>query len=292
MHKSSHIEISSMIVFLSILTIIVQFTSYYFFTSSYVILGISLFTLTFSNHILLTQSQTYESSFIYSTLTLFISSVIALLTYFGKEQFFPYSNLLLAVIVMNWYIPSIHCLIRNMFDYGNRLENYSSYFRNSSVVFILFYLGIIIYGNFNAEAFPWAYRSVIDQANFTPFWSLATQIEDYLNGLIPISDIIVYLCSRILPYLPYGFYVIVLLRRKPKTIRFISLLILPIMIELLQYIFVPARSDIDDIIYALIGGILGALMFHLTNVIFRAVSGKNFLANSTDFRYSNSSLHF
>lgn len=292
MQKRSHTEISSLIVFLSILTIVIQFAAYYFFASIYVILGVALLTMIICSHILLEQSQTYESSFIFTTLTLFISVIITILTYFSRDQLFPYSNILIGINVINWYIPSIYCYIRNMFDYGSRIENYTHYFRNSSIVFIIFYFGLLLYGNFASDAFPWAYQAMAEHANFTPFWSLAIQIEDYLNKMIPIGDIIVYLCSRILTFLPYGFFVILLLRRQSRILRFFTLLIFPLALELFQYFIVPERCDIDDVIYALIGGLLGAILFHLTNTIFRAVSGKNFLAKNSDFRYSNSSLHF
>jgi glycopeptide antibiotics resistance protein len=60
----------------------------------------------------------------------------------------------------------------------------------------------------------------------------------------------------------------------------------------LQYIFFPARCDIDDVIYGLLGGLLGSLGFFLLNLIFKAFSGKEFLAKDPAYRFSNSSLHF
>lgn len=293
MQKRSHMEISSLIVFLSIITILVQFTAYYFFASVYIILGISSLVIIISTHILLEQSLTYESNFVYSILTLFISIIVTMLTYFGQEAYFiPFTNILYGIIAVNWLVPTVHCYIRNMFDYGTRIENFNSFFRNISFVFLLFYLGILIYGSFAEEAFVWAYRAVADKANFTPFWSIATQIEDYINHMIPLSDIITYLFSRILVFIPYGFYCILILRRRAKLIRFFILFLLPAILELFQYFIIPVRCDIDDVIYAFIGGVIGALLFHLTNAIYRAISGKNFLAKDSDFRYSNSSLHF
>jgi glycopeptide antibiotics resistance protein len=293
MGRRSHMELSSIIVFLGILSILLQFAAYYFFASPYLVLGISSLVVIICAYILQEQSLTFESCFIYTTLILFISIIITSLTYLESEaSIMPFSNTLYGIIVVNWFIPTLYCLVRNLFDYSSRLENFVSYYRNVSILFILFYIGIIIYGSFGENAFPWAYPSVLNNKSLTPFWSLATQIEDYINQLIPISDILTYLFSRIFTFVPYGFYSILLLRNTSKFIRFISLLIFPSIIELLQYYIIPGRFDLDDVIYALIGGIVGALLFHLINTIYYVISGRPFLIKDSANRYSNSTLHF
>lgn len=292
MHRRSGTEISSMIVFLSIISILIQFGAYYFFASTYIILGISVVAVIVCTHILSELSLNFESCFVYTILTLFISLIITLLTYLGKDTLIPYTNTLLGIVAINWLAPTVHCFIRSMFDHGKRIEKFNIFYRNVSIIFILFYIGILIYGSFGKNAFPWAYRMQTGTYNFTPFWSIATQIEDYINHMIPLSDILTYLFSRILIYIPYGFYVVLILRNKSKLIRLIFMLLLPSAIELFQYFFIPARCDIDDIVYAFIGGVIGALLFHLTNVIYRAVSGRDFLSKDSDFRIGNNSLYF
>ena len=293
MQKRSHIEISSLIVILSIITILIQFTAYYFFSSVYVVIGIACLATALCTHILLEQTLTYQSSFIYQLLTLFISLVIVFLTYFGKDQnIIPYTDVLLCIVAVNWFIPTFHCYLRNMFDYGTRIDDFTPFYRNAGILFNLFYFGIVLYATLTEGVFQWAYRALPEQANFTPFWSIATQIEDYLNHMIPLSDIFTYLASRTLLYIPYGYYSILLLRRRSRLSRFLVLFLLPVIIEAIQYFIIPNRCDIDDIIYGFIGGLAGALWFHLNNLIFHAISGKIFLAKDSDFRYSNNSLHF
>jgi glycopeptide antibiotics resistance protein len=150
----------------------------------------------------------------------------------------------------------------------------------------------MVYSSFLSNAFPWAYTSNPEAANFTPFLVISTQIENFLYGNISLSDIIIYLSSRILIFIPYGFYCTLFLRRQSRLLRFFLLLLLPIILEILQYFLYPTRFDIDDVIYALIGGIFGSLIFYLINVLFLAVSGKEFLSKDTIYRFSNSSLHF
>lgn len=293
MQKPSNIRITSLIVFLSIISILVQFAAYYVFISTYIIAGIACLATIVCSHILLEKTLTYESCFIYTLLLVFLTTVLTIFTYLGNEQYFiPYTDTLLWILTINWFIPTMHCFIRNMLDYGVRIENFNTFYRNNSIIFLVYYVAVVGYGLFAENAFPWAYSFVAEDANFTPFWSLATQIEDYLNHMIPLSDIWIYLATRILSFSPFGYYIAVLLRKKSRLVRFLAILLLPVLIELLQYFFIPERCDIDDVIYAVIGGILGGLFFHLINVIYRAISGKNFLTKESDFRYSHGSLHF
>jgi glycopeptide antibiotics resistance protein len=239
------------------------------------------------------QTVSYEACFNYSVLTLFISLIIVTLTYLGKSQsFFPYSGVMIGIAIINWFIPSIYCFLRYMLDFGTKIDDFNTFFRNNNIVFFLFYIGIIAYGSFAASAFPWAYRSVLDSANIVPFEVIATQIEDYLYELIPLSDIITYLLVRILLFFPYGFFITHVLRRQTRLPRFFALLLFPFVVEVFQYFVIPNRCDIDDILYAFIGGILGSLSYYLMNIIFRAFTGKDFLAIEGDYRFSHSSLHF
>lgn len=293
MRRRSHMEISSMIVFLSIISILVQFTAYYFIGSPYLILGISTIIVIICAHVLLEQSLTYESCTVYTILLLFISIIITLLTYLGTgANLLPFTNTLFGIIIINWLVPMLHCFIRSMFEYGSRIEKFNSFYRNVSIIFILFYFGIVIYISFADVSVPLLYRVRTNQQNFTPFWWVATQIEDYINEMIPLSDIITYLISRILTFIPYGFFAILVLRNKSKLVRLLFLLLLPIAIELFQYFTFPGRCDIDDVIYAFIGGSLGGLWFHITNTLYRAFSGNDFLTKDSDYIYSNSTLHF
>jgi glycopeptide antibiotics resistance protein len=179
-----------------------------------------------------------------------------------------------------------------MLDYGTRFEDYRIFYRNDSILFFIIYIGIILYGSFVKTAFPWAYIGSLNYANIIPFETITIQIEDYLYGLSSLIDIITYLACRIFLYIPYGYQMALLLRKQGKLIRLVALLILPFLIEIFQYIFIPSRFDIDDIIYALIGGILGSLLFYLSNLIVRVITGRDFLSRDTDRPFSNNKIHF
>jgi len=293
MRKRSFIQVSSLIVFLSILTIIVQLSTYYFFESIYVILGVSCIISIICTNIFLEKTFNYETCFIYTLLMVFVSFVVTLLIYFGKDYSqIPYTNTLIGIIVINWTIPTLLCFLRSMFDRGPRFEGFNSFYRNNSIIFIVFYVVIFVYCLLFQGLFPFNNLFLAEKGNLIPFMRLATYIEDYIYQNVSMSTIVIYLASRILLFMPYGFYSALLLRKFGKLIRILSLLLFPILIEILQYFINIERCDIDDVIYAFIGGILGTILFYLICFTFRAVSGKVFLSRESEYMYSHSSLHF
>jgi glycopeptide antibiotics resistance protein len=196
---------------------------------------------------------------------------------------------MLGIAFINWLVPMLHSFFRYMLDYGTKTDEFPEFYRYSSILFLLFYIIVLIYGNFAKDAFPWAYREAVSTANLNPFHIISARIESCIYGQLPLNDIITYLASRILTYLPYGFFIALVLRGQNRVVRFFSLLFVPFLIEVLQYFMIPGRCDIDDLIYALLGGLLGSFLFFLTNVLFRTVSGRDFLMKDTVYR---NSLHF
>jgi len=292
MQRRTNIQVSSLVILLSIVTIILQFAIYYLFAAIYVIWGISCLVVIFSCHHLLEHSGTFEACFNYSLLNLFISLIIILLSYLGKGQsYLPYSGTMLGIAVINWLIPSLHCFLRYMIDYGAKVDDYNIFFRNDSILFLLFYFGILLFGSFSTTAFLWAYSSAAETANFIPFGIITARIEDYLYGYFSLKDILVYLTSRILTFLPYGYFITLLLRRQTRLVRLGALLVLPFLLEFLQFFIIPSRCDIDDLIYALLGGLLGTLSYCLVNFIFRLFTGRSFLTKVNASLY-RSPLHF
>lgn len=293
MQRRANMQASSLIIILSILTILVQFIGYYFIESVFVLWTVSCFISFLSCHILQQRTITYNAAFNYSILTIFMSLIFIVLTYGNKQSILPYSEALIGLAVINWLIPSLNAFLRHMFDYGIKLDDYNEFFRNTSVIFLLFYVFILIYGNFSTHAFPWAYHGIAKSANFMPFQIISSHIENhYLDGSITMTMILNYLLPRVLLFLPYGFYTSLTLRNHPLLHKLVAFITLPLVIEVLQFFIVNKRCDIDDFIFATLGGLLGALVFVLMNLIFYAKTGKDFLKKESGFRYMGNLLHF
>lgn len=291
MLKKTSAQITTLMVFSSILTIVVQFVTYYFIEPAIIILGVSTLICLISNHIILEKSKTYISSFSFSLLTLFVSLIIMILTYYGQDQsILPYTPVLYGIVIINWLVPTIHNYFRSMLEHSNKTENFHGFYRNNNIVFIIFYLAIFIYASFLGGKYPWPYPIIIDKGNLTPFLSLSILIERFIVGLDPLKDVFIYLAGRILIFIPYGFYIGLLLRNKSRLLKLIVLLIFPLTIELIQFWILSPGADIDDIFYGLIGGLLGSAIYLFVNYIYRVGSGRDFLSKGNSYRYSN--LHF
>lgn len=287
--SSSHLTTIALL--LSILTITVQFSTFYFLGSTIITFGLTaLFILLFS-HILLEKFLSYESCFSYILLNLFISFIIILLSYFGGEDSaLSYESGLAFFILLNWLVPSVYCIIRCLFDRGPKYSHFNSFYRNISIVFMLFYIGVFVYILFISKN-----SSDISDSksiNIIPFVTIATFIEDFIRGNVHIREFIPYFINGIVLFLPYGYFITLLLRYYGRLTRAFALFILPVLVEVIQGVFLLGKVDIDDIIMAVIGGFLGALCYHIINSIFRSVTDEDFMSERSSYSYYNSNLHF
>jgi VanZ like family. len=196
------------------------------------------------------------------------------------------------IVLINWLIPMLHCFIRSMTGYGTVTEDFTRFYWDSSIVFLVSYLAFILYSSFADTAFPRAYKTVSDSFNFTPFNVISEQIEDYLYGVIPLSDIVIYLTSRILLYAPYGFYISLAQNSRNRLVKSAFLLLLPFLLEALQFFIINERCDIDELLYGFIGGLIGNFLFFLVNAIYHVFSGKDFLSGDKSSHYSVSSHYY
>lgn len=77
-------------------------------------------------------------------------------------------------------------------------------------------------------------------------------------------------------FLPYGFFVAMVGRKIHSLLRLGLVLVLPVIVELLQYILKFNTFDTDDIIFSFLGGLIGILLFVIFNALFQKTTGKNF----------------
>ncbi len=292
MQKSS-IHITTLTILLSILTVIIQFSSYYFFDASFVTYGLTTLVVLLFTHILLEQFLSYESCFSYTLLNIFICFIIIVLSSFGGEvSILPYKDNLLLFVILNWTIPTLYCIIRCLLDRGPKYSHFNSFFRNVSIIFVLFYVGVLVFKLFIQSESNILYYTDFKSINLIPFLTLATLIEDYIDGYVSLNSIITYLVQNILLFAPYGFYSILMLRHHRRLTRAFALLFLPLLIEVLQRVFLLGKGDIDDIILAMIGGTLGSFVYHLLNSIFYSVTDEDFLFERSPYSFYRNSLHF
>lgn len=291
--QRSSISVTTFVILFSILTVLVQFGAYYYFGPAIPVYCLAALVCFLFLHIFLEQTLSYETCFSYSLLNIFISMVIILLSYFGsKDSLLPYKPDLIPFLVLNWIVPLLYCIIRSLMDSSSKYNDFNTFYRNISIVFILFYIYILFHFLFlNNDAFVHSYTETAT-ANFIPFLKIATLIEDYLNGYVSAGVLGSYLLQGTLLFLPYGFYAILLLRYHGRLIRFLTLLALPVLTEIFQKLFLLGKVDIDDILLGLLGGFIGGICYHILNRIYLLYTDEDFLSEQSHYYFSDNSLHF
>lgn len=291
MQKSTSYTTTAVILF-SILTLVLEFTAYYFLKVSVLTSIITVLTGLLFCHAILTLSLHYETCFSYQLLHVLMWGIILLLLYVGNDsELISYSAWLFLFPIIHWTCCSIYCILRNLWDEGGRYTNFKGYFRNSSILFLVVYAVFLIFWLFLSNRDS-RYNTELSSFNLVPFLTLAGYITDLIDKNITLSQIVFYLADRVLIYLPYGFFIILLAKRNSRFIRFLILLLFPAAIEIVQGIFNLGRSDLEDMLYGLLGGFLGALLYHLLNRTYRNVKGMDFLETSRRFYSNRSSIHF
>ena len=291
--KRGSINNATLIILFSIAAVLVQFTAYYLLDSNYLRFGIAAIICLLFCHIILEQTLNYEFCFSYSLLNIFLCTIIILLSFVGsKETILTYHPVLFLFIAIDWLIPLLYSMIRNLADSSLKYSDFNVFYRNTSIVFIIFYLAILIVFLFLRNNSFVSYFTDISSINYIPFLSLATLIEHHISGYFTMAELLKYLALCIALFIPYGFYSTLMFRYQSRILRFLALLFLPLIIEILQLVFLLGKCDIDDVLLGLLGGFIGAILYHIVNTVYRTITDEDFLYTRTRYSFYGSSIHF
>lgn len=286
MRNKNSIQFTTVIILLSLLTVFGEFALLYLMSNDFLATLIGCGIVLFLSILLLFTAYNFEAIFIYMLLNVVLSSLLA--TYsFWEIRYFYYSldNYDLWIVLINFTVPCLLCLICNLFD-QNSLANYHQFARNSSLLFVVYYLFIYIYIEFTPHTDSiWSSGNT----NLIPFYTIAGYIENYIYQVGSMKDIFHHLLIPIVLYIPAGFLLAVCMRRTNRVFRLFVALLLPLITEGIQYLTHVNSLNIDDVIYGFLGGILGQLLFFLLNALFLRIKGLEFLEEERSYR---STLHF
>lgn len=289
--KKNYSQVTTIIILLSIITVLLQFTAYYFINSFLLALGISALLCLLCNRILIQQTNNYGSCFSYSLLNVSICSIILLLSYLGNTQnLFQFEDKLYSFLLLNWLIPHLSAVFSNMTDTSDKISGFKTFFRNSSIVFGVFYFFTILNFLFIHNTEFLIFDADLNTINIVPFYTLATLIEESLSDKGNLTMIRTYFMQGVIPFIPYGFYIILMIRNQTRLIRFMALIFLPMITEVLQRIFLLGKADIEDVLLGLLGGFIGALLYHGINTLHNYAKDRDFLTEQ--FRYSFYKDHY
>lgn len=109
-------------------------------------------------------------------------------------------------------------------------------------------------------------RGLIIHKLFGVYWSFIRPLRFHTTNFIPsvsamLNEGKAVLLLNLTAFIPMGFFICCFTRgnNKYKNISFVVLI--PIVIEILQYIFATGALDINDIILNTVSGLIGVLIF-------------------------------
>ncbi len=190
-----------------------------------------------------------------------VTAVVVLLDFLMDMQV-GIENKTFYMLAVNWLAPTVVCSLARLIDRKRRLTGFELFFRVTSIVFFVIYilslLAILFFGSAHRGS---EYQGV----NFIPFKT----INMYLTTTVLSDNVkILNLAGNVLLFVPLGFYLSVFSHRMP-LLRIFVLLLVPVVIEALQYVFHTGAADIDDVILNFAGGLLGMFVCFVAERIFR-----------------------
>lgn len=281
------IKTTILVIILSILSVISTFTIYYFTNNAQLMIASTIFISLILSHIFLEASLTYETNFLFTCLSMILTSIIIALIYFNLTfGLLSYQNYIHLSIYLYWIVPMAYYIFRTLLDKGPRFVGFSSYFSKSTIVFLIYYIVNLVYHTIiDPIMIPYGFSGSTN--NFIPFFSTATHIEDFIYVGTGIEELFVYIIKLFILFIPIGFYCSLFFKEYDIKFSFVIKTILAIIVsavfESISY-FHGNSINIDSCLYRFFGIFIGILLFNILNKIFLSKTGEEFLVERN--RYS------
>lgn len=197
---------------------------------------------------------------------------LGLLFLYTEGTPFPDSDTVLLGVLFTWLVPVAYAVTYTWIAGHGETASFAKFFRRAIVCFYLVYFGLVVYGSFfygeaMTEAVP---------AQWIPFATFAALVNGVMQDVVPVGRVIEFLANRIVFFLPYGFFVGMVCRKLHGMLRIVLLFLLPAVLELLQLVLHRGTCDMDDIIFRLLGSLLGLLAFLAFDALFQHFTARHF----------------
>lgn len=285
--RRQSVKITTLVIILSIAAVYFQFFCYYFFDNAWLVLTITFITSLLLAHFFLEASLSYEPGFLQCFFTVSLSFIFSFLIANNRTGgFLVYKGCLPYIVLINWMAPVAYFIVRCLYDRGPRFVGFHSFFIKTSILFGVFYLFVLAVKLFvmPMEA-PYALFKNNPAPNLVPFWTTAGQIEDFIYQQTSLVPTLIYIIKAIFLYIPYGFYLRILLRTASILVRSGIILLFPLLVEAAQYLFSIGHCDIDDFMFALLGSLIGILIYNVLNKIFLSRTEYAFLEEKPPYSF-------
>lgn len=100
--------------------------------------------------------------------------------------------------------------------------------------------------------------------NIVPFKTVKLFYNGYINGFVNYKDFYINIIGNLFAFMPYGMFLPLIFKRMNKYYKFlITMIIIIISIELLQFLTMSGSCDIDDLILNLLGA---SIVYFITRI--------------------------
>lgn len=272
------VNISSLVLLLSLLSLITTICLYYLVPLHYVsVLFASVASLLLA-HFFLESSLNYDYNFMHAASMTISTLAFAISIYvIQPNEWISFDFWLPCLVLVNWIIPFLYCTLRDLFDRGPKFDAYHKFFNRMCIFFTFIYIFVIAKQYFITPIAPPYHSLAFGAHNFVPFMATATYIEQALETGINLNEFILYAAQLFCLGIPFGYLIRVALRKLHFVIRIIIYILFPASLEIAQYITNLGRGDIDDCVFLLIGILFGVILFHIMNNIFQTIATRDFM---------------
>lgn len=289
MNKQS-VNISSLVILLSLLCFIMEVCIYYFVPQRYVVI---LFTIACSlclSHFFLESSLNYDYNFIHASFMVITSLAFGIIIYIVQpNQWIVYDYSVITLVLLNWAVPFIYCCIRDLFDRGPRFDDFNLFFHRMNSFFIFIYVLAILKQYFVTPFVPPYPEPAFGAQVFVPFMATAEYIESIVTTGGSLTPVIIYIVELICFGIPFGYFARVYLRKSNLILQIMAYFAFPLALEAVQQVTGLGRCAIDDYVFFLIGSVIGVIIFQIMNSLFISVATRDF---TTDRNHQQKNLQF
>lgn len=283
------VNISSLVLLLSLLSLITAMCLYYFVPMHYVSVIFAAVASVLLAHFFLESSLNYDYNFLHAaSMTITTLAFAAAVYLIQPNSWITFDLWLPCLVLVNWVVPFLYCTIRDLFDRGPRFDGYHKFFKHMCIFFTLIYIFVLAKQYFITPIVPPYDELAFGAHNFVPFMATAGYIEQTLKAGSSLDEFILYASQLVLLGIPFGYLVRVILRKFNFVFRVIIYILFPAALEIIQYYTNLGRGDIDDCVFLLIGVIIGVILFHIMNAAFQKIAARDFMIS----RAQQKKFHF
>ncbi len=269
------------IVLAGLLVSALQFVIYYFVESSWLELLLAGLAVLLGGVLVHVITGEQEELFAYLLIPCIFSGAVGLLIPHLSGQILPGSDTMLLGCLLAWLLPVLYACIFTWVAGHTVMSQFAAFYKRAVVFFYLVYFGSLIYW--------FGFRNNVQTAGVTlqlvPFTTFAGYVEGVINGTVPVQQLLGFFAEHVLLFLPYGFFIGMVCRKLHGIVHLLLVLVIPAVVELVQYLLRWNSFVMDDVIFSLLGGLLGLLCFVGFNLLFQQITGKNFDGSEVDRDY-------